>query len=56
MISAARKKMLYNTLYVMTIKNYFEHENKGADFDIVVASDVLAYIGELNETFSQVRS
>jgi predicted TPR repeat methyltransferase len=56
MVKAARKKMLYQELHVMSIAQYFSEvaAAAGASFDVVVAADVLAYVGELRPTFQQV--
>lgn len=56
MVKAARKKMLYQELHVMSIAQYFSEVAvaAGASFDVVVAADVLAYVGELRPTFQQV--
>jgi predicted TPR repeat methyltransferase len=52
MILAAGKKMLYQELQVKSIADYMETCKK--TFDLVVAADVLAYIGDLSETLPQV--
>lgn len=52
----ARKKMLYQDLHVMSIAQYFSEQSGAASFDVVVAADVLAYVGELRPTFKQVAS
>lgn len=52
MILAAGKKMLYQDLQVKSIADYIATCQK--TFDLVVAADVLAYIGELTETIQQV--
>jgi len=54
MINVARKKMLYQELYVDNMHNYLANCQK--TFDIIVAADVLSYIGDLNSTFKQVAS
>lgn len=54
MVKVARKKMLYQELHVMPIAQYFSEERGAATFDVVVAADVLAYVGELRPTFQQV--
>ena len=53
MIAVARKKMLYQDLYVQPFNEYLQTSKK--TFDLVVASDVLSYVGELKSTFQQVR-
>ena len=52
MIMEAGKKMLYNELHCQSITDYCASARK--TFDLIVAADVLAYIGDLAETFSQV--
>ena len=52
MVLAAGKKMLYQDLQVKPIDEYLRDCKK--TFDIVVAADVLAYIGDLSDTFTQV--
>jgi len=54
MVNAARKKNLYEELHVMPLLQYFAELDKDVSFDLVVASDVLAYVGELQPTFEQV--
>ena len=54
MVTIARKKMLYDELSVMSISTYLHQcERK---FDLVVAADVLSYVGDLRTTFQQVGS
>lgn len=52
MVNVARKKMLYQDIQVMPISQYLEECT--TDFDIVVAADVLSYIGELSDIFDKV--
>lgn len=52
MINVARKKMLYQELHVQPMGKYLEECKK--TFDIVVAADVLSYVGDLQQTFTQV--
>lgn len=54
MVNAARKKQLYQQLHVMPLLQYFSEIDKETSFDLVVAADVLAYVGELQPTFEQV--
>ncbi len=54
MINVARKKMLYQELHVDNMHNYLSNCEK--TFDIIVAADVLSYIGDLSSTFKQVAS
>jgi len=53
MVNVARKKMLYQELHVQPLNAFLE----GCDrtFDLVVAADVLSYVGDLQSTFDQVR-
>lgn len=53
MIMAAGKKMLYEELHCKSISDYCTSTRK--TFDLVVAADVLAYIGDLGETMKQVQ-
>jgi predicted TPR repeat methyltransferase len=53
MVNIARKKMLYQDIQVKPISQYLNECT--SDFDIVVAADVLSYIGELSEIFDQVK-
>ena len=48
----ARKKQLYQELFVMPIEMYLNTCDR--EFDLVVAADVLSYIGDLSETIGQV--
>jgi predicted TPR repeat methyltransferase len=52
MITIARKKMLYQELAVMSISTYLQQCTR--KFDLVVAADVLSYIGDLRATFAQL--
>lgn len=52
MIKVAGKKMLYQELHNEHIDDYLRKNEK--DFDIVVASDVFAYVGDLSEVFQMV--
>jgi predicted TPR repeat methyltransferase len=54
MILAAGKKYLYQDLQVKSIADYTKTCKN--TFDLVVAADVLAYIGDLSETMGQVQS
>ena len=54
MIALARKKLLYQDLHVQSLNEYLQTSTK--TFDLVVASDVLSYIGELESTFQQVNN
>ena len=50
MVTIARKKMLYQELDVMSIASYLQQCTRS--FDLVVAADVLSYVGDLTETFA----
>jgi len=50
MVTIARKKMLYQELDVMSIATYLQQCTR--TFDLVVAADVLSYVGDLTETFA----
>ena len=52
MVKLARKKQLYQELLVMPIENYLSTSEK--QFDLVVAADVLSYIGDLSQTIEKV--
>lgn len=52
MVNAARKKMLYKELIVQSVAEYFS--GSGSSFDLVVAADLFAYMGDLEATFAQV--
>ena len=52
MIALARKKLLYQDLHVQSLNEYLQTSVK--KFDLVVASDVLSYVGALESTFQQV--
>ena len=52
MIQAARKKNLYQETYIMGINDYMSQCDK--QYDLVVAADVLSYIGDLDQTISQL--
>ena len=52
MLDIARKTGLYNKLKSMDINKYISRGSK--DFDLVVASDVLLYIGDLGNVFSNL--
>ena len=52
MIKAAKKKQLYQELKVMSINDYMRSTDR--QFDLVIAADVLSYIGDLSETIQQV--
>lgn len=52
MVKLARKKQLYQELFVMPIEMYLNTCDR--EFDLVVAADVLSYIGDLSETIGQV--
>ena len=52
MINMAKKKQLYQELAVMPINDYLRDLSR--EFDLVVAADVLSYIGDLSETMQQV--
>lgn len=52
MVQAARKKMLYQELQVQPIDEYLDSCTK--TFDLVVAAEVLSYIGDLTDTFRKV--
>lgn len=54
MVNAARKKMLYQELYVMPINEYLSKSKR--KFDLVVAADVVSYIGDLTNLFPSVSS
>ena len=53
MIQGARKKNLYQETYVMGINDYMSGCEK--QYDLIVAADVLSYIGDLEETISQFK-
>ena len=53
MVELARKKMLYQELHVQPLNAYLQTCTK--TFDLVVAADVFSYVGQLEETFRQVR-
>jgi predicted TPR repeat methyltransferase len=50
MVEIAHEKDLYETLYVAEAADYLE-DNEDGPFDIVTATDVLPYIGFLEELF-----
>ena len=52
MVNVARKKQLYQELHVMPMSQYLESCSK--TYDIVVAADVLSYVGDLSQIFKQV--
>lgn len=52
MVELARKKMLYQELHVQPLDTYLEQCRDS--FDIVVAADVLSYVGDLSEVFQRV--
>jgi len=52
MLIIAKKKNLYQELYEQPLNTYLQ--DCSVDFDLVVAADVLSYIGDLGETFCQV--
>ena len=54
MVKIARKKQLYQELNVMSIQDYM-HKNNERKFDLVVAADVLSYIGDLADTIKLVK-
>lgn len=53
MVDVARKKMIYQNLHVTSIDSYLENDCS-IDFDLVVAVDVLSYIGDLEGLFKKV--
>jgi predicted TPR repeat methyltransferase len=54
MATVAEQKMIYNELNVMSLMEYFEQTPAESQFDLLVASDVLSYIGRLDALFGQV--
>jgi predicted TPR repeat methyltransferase len=52
MVKVAAKKQLYQELHVQPLNDYLAVCNK--TFDLVVAADVLSYVGDLSTTFNQV--
>ncbi|MDO6963914.1 methyltransferase domain-containing protein [Rhizobium alvei] len=50
MVEIAHEKDLYETLYVAEVVDYLE-DNEDGPFDIVTATDVLPYLGFLEEMF-----
>jgi len=52
MVNVAKKKMLYQELHVQPMGKYLDECVK--TFDIVVAADVLSYVGDLSHIFSSV--
>ena len=54
MVQLARKKMLYQELHVQPLNSYLD--GCTSTFDLVVAADVLSYVGDLDRTFQQVTS
>jgi len=52
MVNVARKKQLYQELHVMPMSQYLDNCSK--TYDIVVAADVLSYVGDLSQIFKQV--
>jgi predicted TPR repeat methyltransferase len=50
MVEIAHEKDLYETLYVAEAADFLE-DNEDAPFDIVTATDVLPYVGFLEELF-----
>lgn len=52
MVNLARKKMLYQELHVAPLSDYLAGCEQ--TFDLVVAADVLSYVGDLQTTFEQV--
>ncbi|MDF1609520.1 methyltransferase domain-containing protein [Hoeflea sp. YIM 152468] len=53
MVEIAHEKGLYDTLYVADAVDYLE-DNDDGPFDIVAATDVLPYLGELEPLFAAV--
>ena len=53
MVTLARKKMIYQELHVQPFSTYLQSSSK--TFDLVVAADVLSYLGDLNKSFEEVR-
>ena len=54
MLKVAEEKKVYDLLIKSDITNCFDGEN--ISFDVVVASDVLTYFGDLNSVFKKVAS
>lgn len=54
MIGVARKKLLYQELHVQPLETYLGQCRDS--FDMVVAADVLSYVGDLSRVFQQVSS
>ncbi len=52
MVDVARKKMIYKELNIMSAACFLQ--SCAADFDLVVAADMLSYVGELAELFKGV--
>ena len=53
MVQAARKKNLYQETHIMDINDYMSNCDK--QYDLVVAADVLSYIGDLDVSISQFK-
>lgn len=53
MVEVARKKMIYQNLHITSIDSYLQNDCN-TDFDLVVAVDVLSYIGDLVGLFKKV--
>jgi predicted TPR repeat methyltransferase len=56
MVERAKKKMLYTDLHCSAIDAYLDTKSTDENFDLVVAADVLSYIGDLGSTFDKVKS
>lgn len=54
MVSIAKKKGLYEELHVNSIQNFLNKLDGNKNFDLVVAADVLSYIGDLSDVIPQV--
>lgn len=52
MVQIARKKMLYQNLHVAPVHMFLAESQR--DYDLIVAADLLSYIGELKELFALV--
>lgn len=52
MVNIARKKMLYDDLHVESLTSFLHHCQ--STFDLVVAADVMSYIGDLGDIIREV--
>lgn len=49
MIAVAEKKQIYKQLVIMDILDFLRNDNKS--YDLIIAADVMSYIGDLGEIF-----